>query len=185
MTVMMMNDDVDDEIGDSGNHYHIKMGLEYNSQKPFPQQNGFGIPVRWWWWTAVLMMRLEILETISTTKGFGVQLTETISTTKWVWHSGTMMMMNDGVDDEIEDSSGDDDKWRWWFSLFPRLIRFVLFCLVSSGDEWLYNYVGIYAWCIRISLCTITAPPDLGSGSATDGEVSNHLLFAKKNKINK
>jgi len=56
------------------------------------------------------MMRLEILETISTTKGFGVQLTETISTTKWVWHSGTMMMMNDGVDDEIEDSSGDDDK---------------------------------------------------------------------------
>jgi len=44
---MMMNDDVDDEIEDSGNHYHNKMGLEYNSQKPFPQQNGFGIPVRW------------------------------------------------------------------------------------------------------------------------------------------
>ena len=46
MTVMMMNDDVDDEIEDSGNHYHNKMGLEYNSHKPFPQQNGFGIPVR-------------------------------------------------------------------------------------------------------------------------------------------
>jgi len=43
------------------------------------------------------------------------------------------MMMNDGVDDEIEDSSGDDDERRWWFSLFPRLVRFVLFCLVSFG----------------------------------------------------
>jgi len=46
MTVIMMNDGVDDEIEDSGNHFHNKMGLEYNSQKPFPQQNGFGIPVR-------------------------------------------------------------------------------------------------------------------------------------------
>ena len=46
MTVMMMNDGVDDEIEDFGNHFHNKMGLEYNSQKPFPQQNGFGIPVR-------------------------------------------------------------------------------------------------------------------------------------------
>jgi len=45
-TVMMMNDSVDDEIEDSGNHFHIKMILEYDSQKPFPQQNGFGIPVR-------------------------------------------------------------------------------------------------------------------------------------------
>nr|ABN08033.1 hypothetical protein MtrDRAFT_AC154391g19v2 [Medicago truncatula] len=51
--------------------------------KPFPQQNGFG-----------------------------VQLIETISTTKWFWHSGTVMMMNDSVDDEIEDSSGDDDEGR-------------------------------------------------------------------------
>jgi hypothetical protein len=55
--------------------------------KPFPQQNGFG-----------------------------VQLAETISTAKWFWHSGTVMMtvmmMNDGVDDEIEDSSGDDDERR-------------------------------------------------------------------------
>jgi len=59
-TVMMMNDGVDDEIEDSGNHFHIKMGLEYNSQKPFPQQNGFGIPVRWRWWTTMLMMRLKI-----------------------------------------------------------------------------------------------------------------------------
>jgi hypothetical protein len=46
MTVMMMNAGVDDEIEDSGNHFHRKMGLEYNSQKPFPQQNGFRIPVR-------------------------------------------------------------------------------------------------------------------------------------------
>jgi len=46
MTVMMMNDGVDDEIEDSGNHFHSKMGLEYNSQKLFPQQNGFRIPVQ-------------------------------------------------------------------------------------------------------------------------------------------
>ena len=46
MMVMIMNDGVDDEIEDTGNHFHSKMGLEYNSQKPFPQQNGFGIPVR-------------------------------------------------------------------------------------------------------------------------------------------
>jgi len=45
-TVMMMNDGVDDEIEDFGNHFHNKMGLEYNSHKPFPQQNGFDIPVR-------------------------------------------------------------------------------------------------------------------------------------------
>jgi len=45
-TVMMMNDSVDDEIEDSGNHFHSKMVLEYDSHKPFPQQNGFGIPVR-------------------------------------------------------------------------------------------------------------------------------------------
>jgi len=63
------------------------------------------------------MMRLKILETISTKKmSFGVQLTETISTAKWFWHSGTVMMtvmmMNDDVDDGIEDSSGDDDERR-------------------------------------------------------------------------
>ena len=34
-TVMMMNDNVDDEIAESGNHFHNKMGLEYNSHKPF------------------------------------------------------------------------------------------------------------------------------------------------------
>jgi len=43
---MMMNDGVDDEIEDSGNHFHRKMGLEYNSQKSFSQQNGFSILVR-------------------------------------------------------------------------------------------------------------------------------------------
>jgi len=46
--VMIMNDGVDDEIEDSENHFHNKMVLEYNSQKPFPQQNGSGIPVRRW-----------------------------------------------------------------------------------------------------------------------------------------
>ena len=55
------------------------------------------------------MMRLKILETISTAK--------------WFCHSGTVMMtvmmMNDGVDDEIEDSSGDDSVcFRVWFVLF-------------------------------------------------------------------
>jgi len=56
------------------------------------------------------------------------------------------MMMNDGVDDEIEDSGGDDDERRWWKfvsggvddeiedsggyeSLFP--VWFILFCFVS------------------------------------------------------
>jgi len=130
------------------------MVLEYNCRKPFstsngfPQQNGFCIPVRWWWWTTMLMMRLKILETISTAKcvwstthrafrygddderrcwrwdwrfwkpfppqnGFGVQLTETISTAKWFWHSGTLMitvmMMNDGDDSVCI---------RVWFVLF-------------------------------------------------------------------
>ncbi|AES94072.2 transmembrane protein, putative [Medicago truncatula] len=48
----------------------------------------------------------KLLETIKFWKpfpqqnGFGVQLTETISTAKWFWHSGTVMMMNDDVDDE-------------------------------------------------------------------------------------
>jgi len=30
MMVTMMNDGVDDEIEDYGNHFHNKMGLEYN-----------------------------------------------------------------------------------------------------------------------------------------------------------
>ena len=107
------------------------------------------------------MMRLKILETISTVKWFwhsgtvmmmndgvddeiedGVRLTETNSTEKWFWHSGTVMMMNDGVDDEIEDSA------------------FGSFCFVLFGFIWGVgsNYVWIYAQCIRIFLCTITAP---------------------------
>ena len=52
------------------------------------------------------------------------------------------MMMNDGVDDEIEDSAFGS-------------CCFVLF--VSFGGVGC-NYVGIYARCIRIFLCTITAP---------------------------
>ena len=161
------------------------MVLEYNCWKQlntsnrFPQQNDFGIPIRWWWWTTVLMMRLKILETISTTK--------------WFWHSGTVMMMNDGVDDEIEDSGNhfqskmvlefDSQKpfpqqngfcipvrwwWRWWWWTtvlmmrlkILRLVRFVLFCLVSFGGVG-SNYVRIYARCIRIFLCTITTPVSL------------------------
>jgi len=48
-------------------------------------------------------------------------------------------MINDDVDDEIEDSV------------------FGSFCLVSFAGVG-SNYVGIYARCIRIFLCTITAP---------------------------
>jgi len=51
----------------------------------------------------------------------------------------TIMMINDGVDDEIEDSGSDDEERRWWkfvsggvdeqqwfcfVMLFPRLIFF-------------------------------------------------------------
>jgi len=75
MTVMMMNDSVDDEIEDSGNHFHSKMGLEYNSQKPFHSKmvlafrygddDGDDDERRcwwwdwrfqwWWWWTTVMI----------------------------------------------------------------------------------------------------------------------------------
>jgi len=38
----------------------------------------------------------------------------------------TVMMMNDGVDDEIEDSGGDDEERQWFclVMLFPRSIFF-------------------------------------------------------------
>jgi len=96
------------------------MVLEYNCWKQlstsngFPQQNGFAIPVRWWWWPTVLMMRLKILETISTAK--------------WFWHSGTVMMtvmMNDGV----------DERRCWWWDWRFR-VWFVLFCFVLFGFIW-------------------------------------------------
>jgi len=84
------------------------MCLEYNSQS---------ISVRWWWWTTVLTMRLKILETISTAK--------------WVWSTthrnyfhSKMILAFRYVDD-----NGDDDERRWWFSLYPRLVCFVLFPL--------------------------------------------------------
>ncbi|KEH41786.1 plant invertase/pectin methylesterase inhibitor protein [Medicago truncatula] len=109
------------------NHSHSKMVLKYNSQKPFPQQNGFGVQL-----TETISFLLTncvspklndgngsrslvfftCLKPLSKSNGFGVQLTETISTAKWFWHSSTVIMMNDGVDDEIEDSSGDDDERR-------------------------------------------------------------------------
>jgi len=76
---------------------------------------------RCWWWD------WRFWKPFPQQNEFGVQLTKTISTAKWFWHSGTVMMMNNGVDGEIEDSSGDDDERRWWFSLFARLVRFVLF----------------------------------------------------------
>jgi len=128
--------------------FHIKMVLAFRYGDD---------DERWcWWWD------WRFWKPFPQQNEFGVQLTEIISTTKWFWHFGTVMitvmMMNDSVDDEIEDSSGgdDDERW-WWFNLFPRLVRFVLFCLVSFGGVG-SNYVGIYARCIRISLCTITAP---------------------------
>jgi len=127
--------------------FHSKMILAFR----YGDDDGDDDERRCWWWD------WRFWKPFPQQNGFGVQLTETISTTKWFWYSGTVMMMNDGVDDEIEDSSGDDDERWWWFSLFPRLVRFVLFCFVSFEGVG-SNYVEIYARCIRISLCTITAP---------------------------
>ena len=39
------------------------------------------------------------------------------------------MMMNDGVDDEIEDSSGDDEERRWW----KRWLKIPV--VLNDGDE--------------------------------------------------
>jgi len=102
------------------NHFHNKMVLAFRYGDDDERQC-------WWWdW--------RFWKPFPQQNGFGVQLTETISTTKWFWHSGTVMMtvimMKDDVDDEFEDSSGDDDERRWWFNLFPRLVRFVLFCFL-------------------------------------------------------
>ncbi|AES92011.2 hypothetical protein MTR_4g122770 [Medicago truncatula] len=91
-----------------------KMVLECNSHKSFPQQNGFGVQLT----ETISFLLIQLCPSffftcwkpLSKSNGFGVQLTETISTAKWFWHSGTVIMMNDGIDDEIEDSSGDDDE---------------------------------------------------------------------------
>jgi len=133
------------------NHYVHLMVFEYNCWKPlstsngFPQQNGFGIPVRWWWWTTVLMMKLKILETISTEK--------------WVWstthrnhfHNKMVLAFRYGDDDE---------RWCWWwdwrFQWWWWWTVIIQFVFAFGGVE--SNYVGIYARCIRISLCTITTP---------------------------
>jgi len=42
----------------------------------------------------------------------------------------TVMMMNDGVDDEIEDSGGDDEERRWWMSVSDGFDERRWFCLV-------------------------------------------------------
>jgi len=131
--------------------FHSKMVLAFR----YGDDDGDDDERRCWWWD------WRFWKPFPQQNGFGVQLTETISAAKWFWHSGTvmmtLMMMNDGVNDEIEDFGDDDDERRWWFSLFLCLIRFVLFCLVSFGGVG-SNYVGIYARCIRISLCNITTP---------------------------
>jgi len=92
---MMMNDGVDDEIEDSGNHFHSKMVLAF--------WYGDDDERRCWWWDWIFWKPFPYQN------GFGLRLTETISTAKQFWHSSTVMMtvmmMNDSVDDEIEDSA--------------------------------------------------------------------------------
>jgi len=83
--------------------------------KPFPQQNGFGISVRWWWWTTVLMMRLKILETISTSKWFWS------TTHRNHFHSKMVLAFRYGDDD------GDDDERRCWWWDWRFRVWFVLF----------------------------------------------------------
>jgi hypothetical protein len=73
------------------------MVLEYNSHKPFSQQNGFGVQLtelndgngfgvqlteQNWKFKTIFT---ENSKPLSTYNGFGVQLTETISTAKWFW----------------------------------------------------------------------------------------------------
>jgi len=130
------------------------MVLEYNCWKPlstsngFPQQNGFGIPVRWWWrwwwWMTVLMMRLKILETISTAK--------------WVWstthinyfHSKMVLAFR------YSDDDGDDDErrcwwwdWRfqWWWWWTTVMIQFV-----SAFGSFYFVLFG-FLWGCRKQLC--------------------------------
>jgi len=153
------------------------MVLEYNCWKPlstsngFPRQNVFGIPVRWWWWMTVLMMRLEILETISTTK--------------WVWstthgnhfHNKMVLAFRDGDDDERRCWLWDwRFQWwwwwrRWWFNLFPRLFCFVLFGFLWGCKKQL-------CW----NLCTVHKD-FLMHHNRSPGERVKYVLFYIKGKF--
>jgi len=85
----------------------------------------FGIPVRWWWWTTVLMMRLKILETISTAKWFW--------STTHINHFHSKMV--------LAFRYGDDDEWRCWWWDWRFRVWFVLFCFVC------------FIWGCRMQLC--------------------------------
>jgi len=118
------------------------MVLEYNSHKPFPQQNGFGV---------------QLTETISTTKCFGIILYKTyynkdISVCfRWCWWW--------------------DWRFRWLWEFVFSLVHFVLFCLVlrlvSFGGVG-NNYVGLLVNGLNLcrvhkdSLCMITASKTSG-----------------------
>ena len=129
------------------------MVLEYNCWKHlstsngFPQQNGFGIPVRWWWWTTVLMMRLKILETISTAKWFWS------TTHRNHFHSKMVLDYDSQKPFTQQNSFGIPVRWWWWTTVLmmrlkiPRLVRFVLFGFIWGCRKQL-------CW----DLCTITAP---------------------------
>jgi len=88
------------------NHFHSKMVLAFR----YGDNDGDDDERQCWWWD------WRFWKPFPQQNEFGVQLTETISTAKWFWYSGTVMMtvmmINDGVDNEIEDSSGDDDERR-------------------------------------------------------------------------
>jgi len=69
------------------NYFHSKMVLEYNLQKPFlssssncvsPKLNDDN--------DSRSLVFFTCWKPLSTSNGFGVQLTETISTAKWFWH---------------------------------------------------------------------------------------------------
>ena len=61
------------------------------------------------------------------------------------------MMMNDGVDDEIEDSSGDDEErrwWKWWLKI-P--------VVLNDGDERLVWFSIEVLNVLFVWLCWVTA----------------------------
>ena len=109
-----------------------------------------------------------------------LKILETISIEKWVWstthrnhfHNKMVLAFRYGDDD------GDDDErrcwwwdwrfqWWWWWTIV--MIQFV-FAFGGVGS----NYVGIYARCIRIYLCTITTPH---KSEPTTGWCEIHCVF--------
>jgi len=77
------------------NHFHSKMVMEYNSQKPFLSSSSNCVSPKLnddnGSWSLVFF---TCWKPLSTSNGFGVQLTETISTTKWFWHNFIQNMYN-------------------------------------------------------------------------------------------